>query len=442
MDMNAAIALNHFGLGHRLGETPPADAKAWLRGQLIAPDPTPVEGFPDSAACLTLVWEHRQTKKAEKSGAPAAEAATAADPHAIGERLKAEVTALLANALTTQAPFRERLVWFWANHFTIAAHGGVPAACAGAYVREAIRPHVTGRFGDMLLAVMRHPAMLTYLNQENSTGPDSQAGEKQHRGLNENLARECLELHTISPAAGYTQQDVTNFAKVLTGWSVDLKDVPRGFKFRARLHEPGEIEVLGRAWPEGEAGGRALLAYLGTHPATYRHLAEKLVRHFAGDDPRADDVRRIATVLQHTQGDLGAASAALIDLPGAWVSGTKLRPPQDYVIACLRAVGATPDQVPNLAGIVAGLGQGVFQAPFPIGWPDRAADWSSSEAMLQRVDFAYGLAGKMAMLDPAALGQTTLGPLLTGDIMSHIKGAGSRRDGLTMLLASPVFLRR
>jgi uncharacterized protein (DUF1800 family) len=437
MDMNAAIALNHFGLGQRLSEPVPSDPKAWLRAQLTGPDPTPVDGLPDLQACLATVWEYRQARKAEKA---TPDAPKPKNPE--GKIFRTEVHALLGNALVTPAPFRERLVWFWANHFTVAAHGDVSTACAGAYLRDAIRPYVTGRFVDMLLAVMRHPEMLHYLDQQTSAGPESPAGMARHQGLNENLARECLELHTISPAGGYTQQDVTNFAKILTGWSTEIGAEPRGFRFKPNMHEPGEIEVLGRTWPPGEEGGRAILAYLGTHPATYRHIAGKLVQHFTSDAAAPADVQRIAAVLLETQGDLASASAALIDLPSAWQPGTKLRPPQDYVVACLRAVGDTADTAPNLQGMVASLGQGMFQAPFPIGWSDRAADWSSAESVLQRVDFAYGLAARKADLDPAELGAKILGPLLAADTLAAIKGAGSRRDGMTLLLASPAFLRR
>jgi uncharacterized protein (DUF1800 family) len=284
--------------------------------------------------------------------------------------------------------------------------------------------------------------MLAYLDQAQSAGPDSIVGERKHKGLNENLARECLELHTVSPAAGYTQQDVTNFAKILTGWSIELKQPPTGFKFRPFQHEPGEFEVMGRSWPGGEQGGVALLTWLGTHPATYRHLSEKLVRHFVADDPPLSDVHRIETVLRDTQGDLHAASLALIELQGAWVPGAKLRAPQDYVIACLRAMGADPDQVPNVGSLIAGLGQGFFQAPFPIGWPDRAADWAGPEAMLQRVDFVYAFVARYGGLDPGRVAEDSLGPLLAPETRDQIRGAGSRRDAMTLLLASPEFMRR
>jgi uncharacterized protein (DUF1800 family) len=294
----------------------------------------------------------------------------------------------------------------------------------------------------MLLAVMRHPAMLAYLDQAHSAGPDSPAGVRRHLGLNENLARECLELHTVTPAAGYTQADVTAFARVLTGWSFEWKEEPVGFRFRPAIHEPGEQTVLGKVWPGGEAGGVALLGWLADHPCTHRHLAEKLVRHFVADDPPPSQVRAIEGALRDSGGDLGAASAALIDLPGAWTPLAKVRTPQEYVIACLRGLGMQPDDVPAMGSMVGGLGQPVFQAPFPIGWPDRAADWAGPEAMLQRVDFAYGLAGRVPLIEPVAHAATILGPLLSADTMGAMKGAGSRRDALTLLMAAPEFQRR
>jgi uncharacterized protein (DUF1800 family) len=442
MERASYVATNRFGLGCRLGEAPPRDPRAWLRAQIEAPDKLAGTDLSGTAEALALVAAQEASDHAMRPTAPGAAADPAPRPRPVGDRLRQEIKDLLANALVTDAPFRERLVWFWANHFTIAARGLVPCACAGAYVREAIRPHVTGRFADMLLAVMRHPAMLAYLDQAQSIGPDSVAGEKRHTGLNENLARECLELHTVSPASGYTQADVTNFAKILTGWSVETKEVPLGFRFRPRTHEPGEIELMGQTWPEGEAGGVAALEFLGTHPATYRHLAQKLVCHFVADDPPPRDVHRIEAVLRDTQGDLRAASLAVIELPGAWIPGAKLRTPQEYVIACLRALGKQPEQVPNMGGQITGLGQPPFQAPFPIGWPDRAADWAGPEAMLRRAEFACAFAGGASDLDAAQVAASALGPLLHRDTAEQIASAASRRDALTLLLASPDFMRR
>lgn len=192
---------------------------------------------------------------------------------------------------------------------------GSTRAVIGAYMREAIRPHVTGRFSDMLLAVMRHPAMLMYLDNASSIGPDSATGRRSHHGLNENLARECLELHTVSPAAGYSQGDVTSFAAILTGWGVDMKAERPGFVFREKAHEPGPKTLMGQTFPEGEEGGVQALHFLGTHPATYHHIATQMVRHFVSDTPSPASVRHVETVLRDSEGDLQAASLALADLP-------------------------------------------------------------------------------------------------------------------------------
>ena len=227
-------------------------------------------------------------------------------------------------AVITPAPFRERLVWFWANHFTVSSRRPQCEGLIGPFVAGAIRPHVTGRFGDMLLAVVRHPAMLIYLDNVGSVGSASQTGRSGKHGLNENLGRECLELHTVTPASGYTQTDVTNFARMLTGWSVDFNSGNYGFEFRPAAHEPGSLTLMGRNFPPGEQGGIDALAFLADHPATHHNLATKLVRHFVADDAPAEDVRRIEGVLRDTRGDLGAATQALIKLDSAW------RPAQSY----------------------------------------------------------------------------------------------------------------
>lgn len=372
MDTRTAQALVRFGLGRRGVEPLPPDPAAWLLDQLRQPDPTQLDDPPTTAKGLAALREDRETKP------PPGESRARA-------LFRVQAAAQLANAVTTPAPFRERLVWFWTNHFTISLRHGRCAAVAAAFVQEAIRPHVTGRFSDMLLAVVRHPAMLLYLDNANSFGPDSQIGQKTHRGLNENLARECMELHTVSPLAGYTQADVTAFANILTGWSIDLKADSPGFRYRPFAHEPGVQTVLQQQFPPDEAGGVAALTFLANHPATHRFLATKLVCHFVADDPPADAVRTIEAVLRDTKGNLGAASAALVELDAAWQPGTKLRTPMDYVIASVRSLDIPAGQMPNMVGILGGLGQPLWTAPAPNGWPDRAADWSAPEAMLRRI---------------------------------------------------------
>ena len=442
MDTHAAQAMIRFGLGRRGNEPLPADPLAWLRSQLAVADPGPPG--PSVADGFMALRQDRQDRKDPQNAPPPG------TPRRVGQLFRLETEALVNQALTTATPFRERLVWFWANHFTVSRRAGPVAAVAGDFVRTAIRPYVTGRFSDMLLAVMRHPAMLMYLDNAGSIGPDSLYGIRSGKGLNENLARECLELHTVSPASRYTQTDVTSFAKILTGWSVgriDSSGEPPGFRFRPAVHEPGEQVLLGRTMPDGEQGGVAALAFLGTHPAAYTHLATKLVRHFVADTPPPGAVSRVAAVLHDTNGDLGQAARALIALPDAWQALTKLRTPQDYVLAAMRAADLPLDNPPdgkpiNAAAIMGGLGQPLFNAPFPIGWPDQASDWAGPEAMVRRIDWAFGFAGRAASLDPAQVADASLGPLLSADTAQQIHRAGSRRDGLTLLFASPEFQRR
>ena len=429
MDLRTAHAFVRFGLGRRGTEPLPSDPTAWLLDQLRQPDPSSLDDPPTTAKGLAALREDRATKP------PPGESRAK-------KLFQTQAAAQLANAVTTPAPFRERLVWFWTNHFTVSLRRGECTAVAAAFVEEAIRPHLTGPFGDMVLAVMRHPAMLLYLDNATSFGPNSPLGHRTNRGLNENLARECLELHTVTPLAGYTQADVTAFAKILTGWSFDLKTDPPDFRYRPFAHEPGIQTVLGQQFPPDQAGGTAALAFLANHQATHRSLATKLVRHFVADDPPPSAVRTIETVLRDTKGNMGAASAALVKLDAAWQPATKLRTPMDLVIASVRALDIPPDRFPNMVGILAGLGQPLWTAPAPNGWPDRAADWTAPEAMLRRIDWVIGFAGRIGNRDVTEIAEATLGPMLRPETSKAIRRAGSRRDAMALLLTSPEFQRR
>jgi len=434
-------ALIRFGLGRRAGEALPRDPVGWLHAQLERPDPARFANPPSTQNGLNTELRDQKTGRNDIQN----------DKSEVRALFRAEMDGLLDHALTTEAGFRERLVWFWANHFTVSRRRTLAIPVIGAFVQEAIRPHVTGYFVDMLLAVMRHPAMLFFLDNVQSVGPASpmaiaaakdKAGTAPPRGLNENLARECLELHTISPAAGYTQADVTDFARVLTGWSIDLTTNPPGFRYRPYWHEPGTIRVLGREFPPGEEGGRAALMFLAEHPATYRHLAGKLARHFIADDPPPAAVETIAAALRASGGNLAAASRAVIGCPDAWKPLTKLRRPQDYVVAALRALDLPPDQQVNAQAVLTGLGQGMFNAPAPNGWPDLAEAWAAPEAMMRRIDWAFACARRAEATDPNTLAAATLGPLLSRETAGAMQNAGSRRDALALLLASPEFQRR
>jgi uncharacterized protein (DUF1800 family) len=430
MDPRTAHALIRFGLGPRGAQAPPGDPVAWLAGQLDGPDPA--LAAQSHSAAEALVARRDDTMNPLPPGQKHRQLQMWEDDSAVAAR----------TLLETGAPLRERLVWFWANHFTVSLRRGDLRALVMPYVREAIRPFVTSRFADMLAAVMHHPAMLSYLDNTESFGPDSPGGLHQHRGLNENLARECLELHTVSPAAGYTQTDVTAFARVLTGWTVDAQRPAPGFAFLPRRHQPGPKSMMGRVFAEGEAGGEAALAFLGQHPATYRHIAWQMVQHFAADAPDAADVAQVAAVLGRTQGDLKAAMLELLRLPSAWQKLTKLRQPWDYTVAVLRALDLPENNRPPPVAVMQALGQPFMTAPLPNGWADTTEVWADGELLLRRADWAMQVSGRALTLEPMEVAECSLGPLLSPATRAAVQRAPTRREALALLFASPEFYRR
>jgi uncharacterized protein (DUF1800 family) len=451
-----------FGLGLRLGETPPADPAAWLAEQLARPGPVPTGPSVEEAMRLTHeVNLERRERRAMEAAQLEAAARTQAEPRAqaptpspggmeapdqprdksaaLNRLVRDEGRQWVTRRLTTAEPFRERLVDFWMNHFTVSRRTVGPLV--GMLERDSIRPHVTGRFADMLVAVTSHPAMLIYLDNHLSIGPDSPANRNRRRGLNENLAREVLELHTLSPSGGYTQGDVQELARILTGWSVLREQEPYGFRWRPEAHDPGPKTLLGRRFPEGEGSQEAALRFLAQHPATWRHLAVKLARHFVADEPPPEAVRRLEAVLRQTDGDLGATAQALVELPQAWNPPlAKFRTPYDFALAAARAVGLErPD--PVLGGMFT-LGQPLWTAPQPNGWGDTASAWMGPEAMMRRIDWIYTLAGGAARVNVAAATEAALGPFARAETVSAMRVAGSTRDALTLLLGSPEFMHR
>jgi uncharacterized protein (DUF1800 family) len=451
MENDVAQALIRFGLGAGASDSVAGDPRGALKAQLQGPDPALASGvFDDLPTGLQAVDIQIADEKAHKAFLAAGRPPGARPPATAKKLFNQEVAAAMGWVTTTPCGFRERLVWFWANHFTVSTVQGGTALLVGPMLREAIRPHVNGNFTDMVLAVERHPAMLRYLANYISVGPDSAAGLRRHKGLNENLGRECMELHTVGLAAGYTQTDVTDMAKILTGWSMAGSDGggdATGFKYRPVFHEPGPQVVMGQSYDGGEQAGIDALTFLSRYPTTYQLLARKLVTHFVADDPPPDAVATIAGVLRDTGGDLGAASAALVDLPQAWTPLTKLKTPFDYMVSALRAAPPQQGDPPvNYIADLGQLGQPLWTAPMPNGWSDQAAVWSGSDAMVARVDWAYTYAarfdnGEMGA-QPADIAVAALGPLLRPQTSSAIAVAGSRREALTMLFASPEFQRR
>ncbi len=360
-----------------------------------------------------------------------------------------EALARLRRAIEARVGFAERLVAFWSNHFCVSVNkGGIARVTAGAFEREAIRPHVLGRFADMLLAVESHPAMLHFLDNAQSVGPNSKAGANGKRGLNENLGREIMELHTLGVGSGYSQADVTDLARMLTGWSYagpqGKGGEPGTFAFNADAHEPGPIPLLGRTYPEnGRAQGEAALRDLARRPETARFIAAKLARAFVADDPPRSLVDRLAGVFTRSDGDLHALGLALIDAPESWeaVPG-KVRTPYDFLVATNRLLGHLPEDPGPVLGPLNTMGMGLWTPPGPNGYPDATAAWASPEGMKLRLDFCAQLAGRLKdPPNPSELLDALCGGEPSPETRAAVAAAESRAQGLALLLMSPEMQR-
>jgi len=484
----AALALHRFGLGPRAGSI--AAIASDPRGALLAELDRPRAGQIDApqlassgaAARTAFAFQQEQQKarQAERAmreanapgaGAPAMKPGDQGDalvvpkpnagPGVPQQIYLDEAKARIDAALAADIGFAERLVWFWSNHFCVSADKGRVREICGAYEREAIRAHLLGRFGDMLLAVESHPAMLLYLDNARSIGPDSIAGLRQKRGLNENLAREILELHTLGVRSVYTQEDVTRFANVITGWTrvpfrqdaalASEASGQRGdssarageFEFNARMHQPGSQSVIGRIYPDtGVEQGRAVLAALARHPATATHVATKLARHFVADEPPAALVERLSKRFLATQGDLKAVSKELVTAPEAWEAPrAKLKRPGEWIIGTLRAVGVTPPEIGPMMQAHNLLGEPLWRPSAPKGFPDESAPWL--DGLAQRLDIANQFARRAGgEADPREVFEEALAPLASTETRQAIARAESRPQALALLFMAPEFQRR
>jgi uncharacterized protein (DUF1800 family) len=495
----AALALHRFGLGPRNGSI--AAIASDPRGALLAElEPGAAMRFPDAnlrtsgaalRAAFNFAQERRAIRLAQREANPAVKTApqnpgagTAASgmeqpkddsmeanpppPMQNGEASKGsaaaqpprnqgpgvpqqiyleEAKARIDAALAAETGFAERLVWFWSNHFCVSADKGQVRPIAGAYEREAIRKHVTGRFADMLFAVESHPAMLLYLDNARSIGPNSLAGVIRGRGLNENLAREILELHTLGVRTVYTQDDVTRFANVITGWTIipPRQDPVRGgeFNFNPRMHEPGAQKIVSRTYADtGFEQGRAVLNDLARHPATAKHVCEKFARHFVADQPPAALVERLERRFRETDGNLKELAKTLIAAPESWsAERSKIKRPGEWVIGALRATGVAPPDIRPVIQAQNMLGEPLWRPPAPKGFSDENAAWI--DGLAQRLDIANLMGRRVgATIEPGELTETALGPLATAETRKAVARAESRPQALALLLMAPEFLRR
>jgi uncharacterized protein (DUF1800 family) len=368
----------------------------------------------------------------------------------IQKTYRTEALARLQRAFIADCGFAERLVVFWSNHFCISASKGELARMwAGSFEREAIRPHVLGRFGDMLKAVEQHPAMLFFLDNQQSLGPDSRAGQNRKRGLNENLAREIMELHTLGVGGGYTQDDVTSLARIITGWTFAGRQgqlgVPGSFVFNVNAHQPGAQRLLGKTYENnGLAQGEAALADIARHPSTATFIATKFARHFVADDPAPALVVRLQDVFRKSDGDLRALTMALVDSDEAWQAPlTKLRSPYEFLVATGRLLGRIPEDPTRYLGGLNVLGQPLWSPAGPNGFPDTNAAWAAPEGMKLRLDISAQVASRLGdSIDPRDLLQLAAADAASPETRRTIELAESRQQALALLLMSPEFQRR
>ncbi|UPK28972.1 DUF1800 domain-containing protein [Bradyrhizobium sp. 195] len=481
---DAVLALHRFGLGPRPGSI--AALGSDPRGALIAELDRPLTlsaaaSLPASAKAYRTVADanarrtarakqaQQQAKKQQMASASSDQAQAQPEGQAQGyaqEKDAAEMAAKQAAdaipdpgrpiylqeaklrteaALAAESGFAERLVWFWSNHFCISANK--IQSMSGAYEREAVRANTLGRFVDLLQAVEGHPAMLFYLDNLESMGANSVAGINRNRGLNENIAREIMELHTLGVRTGYTQDDVISFANVMTGWTL----VPPGadpqhggeFTFNPRLHEPGGQTVLGKRYEQDDAEqGRAVLRDLAAHPATATHVATKLARHFVADEPPPALVEQMAKTFRDTEGDLKQVAIAMVSSDESWrAPPSKLKRPGEWVVGLARATGITQVDPVRFTGGQELLGEPLWRPSAPKGYPDDEASWI--DGVGRRLDVANNVAERISgMADPQAIIEDVFASQIASEVKQAVGRAESRQQALALLFMSADFQRR
>ena len=492
----ALIALNRFGLGARGGaasdfSSAASDPRGFVKSELFRPNAAllDVPGLQPTPVLAQTAFDYQRDVKAQReadkknaqamasaSSAPEQKPETASeakpaqpmqgavmtpdpmpparkDPpqlNIIQKTYRAEALARLQRATMAESGFVERLVGFWSNHFCISAgKGELGRMWAGSYEREAIRPHVLGRFADMLRAVEQHPAKLFFLDNQQSLGPNSRAGQNRKKGLNENLAREIMELNTLGVGGGYTQEDVTSLARIITGWTFAGREgrlgAPGSFAFNANAHEPGPQRLLGKTYDDtGVAQGEAALADIAHHPSTAKFIATKFVRHFVADDPPPALVAKLEGVFRKSDGDLKAVTVALLDSDEAWRAPmTKLRTPYDFVVASGRLLGRNPEDPQRYLNSLNVLGQPLWTPQGPNGFADTNAAWAAPENMKLRLDIAALIATRVGEnFDPRALLDVLAGEAASTETRQTVERAESRQQAMALLLMAPEFQRR
>ena len=443
------IAAHRFGFSENNQQFIKSDPRAWVLEQFKKPAVFDASGLIDSVQALLLTREvlraalnakYTESEKIQKdelgSMTPTRKELRQTNIRGLVRRWQ--------HAIATSTPVAERWVQFWSNHFCVSATKGAMLALVWPHEYEAIRPHAFGRYKDLLRAAILHPAMLIYLDNAQSIGPQSRVGQRREKGLNENLARELLELHTLGVHAGYSQQDVTQTAMLLSGWTVSQQTGGKS-GFIAAMHQPGPKVILGKTYQEGPDALDAFLTDLSHHPACATFMASKLCRHFVTDEPSSVLIQAVAKRFTDSDGNLIETANALFSHDAAWTPDNppKFKRPEELVISAHRMLNLPVRSIEQTVGAVLAMGQALGRAPSPQGWPDRTEEWLSPDALLKRVQWAdrFGEANRETA-DPRALMRLAYDQDLSNTTALAIERAESAAQAMALALSSPEFLRR
>lgn len=441
-EAGAAIAASRFGYGARphelaqIGDQP----REWLLGQMIAdPVPEALKALPDSRDLLTeMLAARRRGRSSMRIYRQEAR-----------KRALTEAATHMAVTLNSPTPFVERLIRFWTNHFTVSMVKPAVMPLVPAFEREAIRPNIFNSFYTMLHAVVSHPAMLIYLDNVNSLGPNSDAGRGRKGTLNDRLARQLLDQFTLGEGSGYSQLDVRSLAHMLTGWTVGVNNpATRGeFVFRDSWHEGNFKEFLRRTYPSaGVLEGEAALDHLARSSTTGKNLSHKMAQAFVVDDPDPGLASEILAGFVVGGGRADGMARGLVGASEAWATEQrKIKSPTDLVISVLRSLDIRSRSGRRVLDAIRFLGQPPYQSPTPDGWPYSSLSWISPDLLLERIEWCADIAGVSRPPGGRAvpdLALDILGPLLKPATHRRLRVARDEAEGLALLFASSEFQRR
>lgn len=438
-----SIAVNRFGYGASGDELERASAspKDWIKSQL-----RPISFSSKSLHSNDVFVAHSKYQKQKKLAKENPESEDKMMGNYARTALREMSVDTVSEAIHSSNSVSWRLLDFFSNHFSVSSNGRLMAGLAATLEREAIAPNLLGNFEDMLLAVEQHPAMLIYLNNEKSFGPASKIAKKRGKGLNENLAREILELHTLGVDGGYTQVDVIELAKGISGWSVKnpTKENSAGFIFRSNGHEPGTRTLLNKNYSaKGVEQGQQMLRDLAMHPATAQYVCYKLAHHFVSDTPSPLLLEKMQATWLKSNGNITQVMHALFDADEAWIaSPQKYKTPREFVISAQRALGLKKTNERMLLNSLVSLGQQPFNAGSPAGFSDDEKDWLGASALMARIDWSNKVSGFLKRANAENIMKSVFGESVSDLTYQMVMRAESRQQALTLLLMSPDFQRR